>query len=111
DLKEKMDAISKTNENLVSKLAEAEEALKTQSAEIKKLREAGTADILEKPVSFKQALKNAFMEQKDKILHEKNDDYGKRLSLKKFFEDHGSMAKTPQMTIKAPVDMFLGNII
>jgi hypothetical protein len=110
ELKKKMDKMSESNEILAKGLKEAEEALKVQSATIKKLTDNGADADVERPISFKQALKNAFLEKKDSILKEVNDDFGKRLSLKNFFEANGSQARTPQMTIKAAVDMFQSNI-
>jgi hypothetical protein len=107
ELKKKMDEISKSNENLVADLKEANDALKTQSAEIKKMKDNGAPDSgsAEKVLSFKQALKAAFMEHKDTVLKEVHDDYGKRLSMKGFFERAGAMGRTPEMTLKA-VDLF-----
>lgn len=110
DLRKQMEDMAETNKGLVSSLAEAKEALKVQSDEIKKIKDVGADKTAEKPMTFKQALNAAFMEQKAKILNETNDDNGKRLSLKKFFDDNGSQARTPQMTLKVAVDMFQSNI-
>lgn len=111
DLRKKMDALSESNTFLVNQATEAKEALKAQSAELKKLKETGTEETAaEKQLTFKQALRAAFMEQKDNLLKEVSDDHGKRLSMKGFFSKVGQMGRTPEMTIKAPVDMFLTNI-
>lgn len=107
-LRETMTELEKTNKTLVSDLKEAQDALKTQSAALKKLQDNGAGDVdgVEKQISFKQALKNAFLEKKESILKEVNDDYGKRLSMKDFFSRAGRNGVTPEMVIKAPIDMF-----
>jgi hypothetical protein len=107
ELRDKMDKMAKDNDILTKGLKEAEDALKVQGEVLKKYKDNGAdADAGEKWISFKQALKNAFIEKKESILNEVNDDYGKRLSLKAFFEKNGNQARTPVMTIKAPIDMF-----
>lgn len=99
------------NETLKADLKKAQDAMVVQSAELKKLTDNATAAGKEaKKTSFRDALKEAFMDIKDKVLVEKKDQDGERLSLMKFFDENGSKATTPKMTIKAPVDMFIGNI-
>lgn len=111
-LKENLDKIHKEGQEALTKeLNELKEALKTQSAEVKKLTDSGVdAAKNNKPFTFRQALKDAFMEKKEGVLSEVNDDYGKRFSLKGFFEKNGNQARTPVMTLKAPVDMHEGVI-
>lgn len=61
-----------------------------------------------KTKSFRQALEDAIMEKKD-CLSEKNDDNGKRLSLKDYFTEKGNK-NSPVFTLKA-VDMLESNIV
>ncbi len=110
ELKKSMDDLAKKNEDDLKKyLGEIEEtktALKTQSEEIKKLKEAGEKKTFgEKLRSFKTALTEALLEKTD-IIKDVNDDYGQRKSIKGFFEK--DMAKA-SFTLKA-VDMFESNI-
>jgi hypothetical protein len=58
--------------------------------------------------SFRQALEDAIMEKKE-CLSEKNDDNGKRLSLKDYFTEKGNK-NSPVFTLKA-VDMLESNIV
>jgi len=124
DLNEKIEAINKTIadnlsnedmaklnsavEKLTSDLSVANEALKTQGTELKALKEKGTEQKVNKPVSFRKALEDAIMEKSD-ILVEKNDDNGKRLSLKDYFTEKGNKS-TPTFTMKA-VDFLESNIV
>jgi len=41
------------------------------------------------PKTFREAIKAAIMEKRDIVLTEKEDDYGKRLSLKDYFTEKG----------------------
>lgn len=99
------------NKALKADLEKTTTAMGVQSAELKKLTDnAAAASKESKSGSFRDALKEAFMEIQDKVIQKKNDNDGERMSLMKFFDDNGSKATTPKMTIKAPVDMFIGNI-
>jgi len=108
NLKERMDKLAQTNEALQAEVNSATEALKVQGTELGKLKDNGAATKEEK-LSFRDAIKNAILEKKDQILTEKNDDNGKRLSLKDYFTEKGNK-QTPVFTIKA-VDMFESNIV
>lgn len=105
---EQIDKLNKSVEKLLADNKVSEEALKDIGAELKELKEKGTKTKGEsKRVSFRKALENAFMEKKDVILKEKDDDYGKRFSLKDYFDSHEG---TPTLTLKA-VDMLESNIV
>jgi hypothetical protein len=60
-------------------------------------------------LTFRQAIEAAIMEKSSGILTEKNDDNGKRLSLKDYFTEKGNKT-TPVFTLKA-VDMLESNIV
>lgn len=103
-LKESVDKMIKGNEEML-------ETLKTQGTELKKLQEKG---VDEKPKTFKQIMKDAILEKhselKNSILTEKNDDYGKRFSLKDYFVEKGNK-QTPAFTLKVAVDMLESNVV
>jgi len=94
---------------LKADLVKANETSTAQGLVIAGLKESGNKKD-EKPVSFKQAIRNAIMEKKDMFLTEKNDDYGKRLSMKDYFTEKGNQ-QSPTFTIKAAVDMLQSNIV
>jgi len=75
---------------------------------IKALNEKGVAQKSDAPKTFRKAIEDAIMEKKD-ILTEKNDDNGKRLSLKDYFTEKGNKS-TPIFTTKA-VDFLESNIV
>lgn len=109
-LKKRVDAMAEASEKTTKALDAATEALKTQSEAIKKLTDQGIAENAEKPKTFRQAMKDAIMGAKDKILVEKSDDYGKRFSLKDYFQSGNKVS--PVITIeKALVDMLQSNIV
>jgi hypothetical protein len=125
DLNSKIADINKTiADNLNNEeMAELKKSVDTLKADLTKANEAATAQGLviaglnenaskkeEKPVTFKQAIRNAIMEKKDLFLTEKNDDYGKRLSMKDYFTEKGNQ-QSPTFTIKAAVDMLQSNIV
>jgi len=109
-LNERIEAINKT---IAEKLDNAEikalkdgvdkliEATASNAAAIKAMAEKGNNKAFDKPMSFKDALIAAVMEKKDVsgLLTEKNDDYGKRLSLKEYFTDKGHQV-SPVFVIK-----------
>jgi hypothetical protein len=113
ELKKRVDKMAEDNEKLQKDLKDSNDALVKQSEAIKKLTEKGATEQGDKPISFKQALKEAIMgmPNRENILKERNDEYGKRLSFKDFFENNGKNATTPAITIKAAVDMFQSNIV
>lgn len=85
--------------------ATAENAAAIGAMNEKKVNEKSDA-----PKSFKEALRSAIMEKADTVLTEKNDDNGKRLSLKDYFAEKGNK-QSPVFTIKAAVDMLESNIV
>ena len=106
---EEMADLKKSVDTLKNDLAEANKAATAQGLVIAGLEESGNKKD-EKPISFKQAIRNAIMEKKDMFLTEKNDDYGKRLSMKDYFTEKGNQ-QSPTFTIKAAVDMLQSNIV
>lgn len=122
DLNDKIEAINDQLKALNSKDDNHEEvkALKDSvdkllkatgdnAAAIKAMAEQTKKEVAEKPKSFREAIKDAIMSKKDTVLTEKNDDYGKRYSLKDYFVEKGNQ-NTPSFTIKAAVDMLISNI-
>lgn len=93
---------------LKSSVDEMVEATRKNTLELKELRE-GKLNSDSQPKTFRDALKDAFMEKKDICLTEKNDDDGKRLSLKEFFTEKGNQT-SPKFTLKVAVDMLQSNI-
>jgi len=77
--------------------------------EMKALKENGMEDKKEQK-SFRQIMKDAILEKKDLVLTEKNDDYGKRLSLKEWFTEKGNQ-NTPSFVLKDAVDMLESSIV
>ena len=99
DNHEEVAELKKSVDTLVTAMGETNEALKTQGEEMKALTEQGKKKAKVKGTqTFYKAIEDAFMEKKDVILTEKNDDYGKRLSLKDYFDNHEG---TPSLTLKA----------
>lgn len=105
---DEMKALKKSVDKLVEDLKTANDALLTQGGELKALKELGGKGEDKKPISFKAAVRAAIMEKSDVLLKEINDDYGKRLSMKDFFDNHPT---SPKLTIKAAVDMLQSNIV
>lgn len=89
----------------IASLTEGVDKLITASAEnaaaIKAMTEKTHKEMEEKPKSFKDALIASVMEKAtvSGLLTEKNDDYGKRLSLKEYFSEKGNKT-TPVFVIK-----------
>ncbi len=112
ELNERMKKYADENEGILKELKEAKDALIEQSKAIKTLTEKGKVADDAKPKTFRQALEDAFMEKDGvvKMLSEKSDDYGKRLSLKDYFTDKGNKT-TPVMTVKVAVDMLQSAIV
>jgi outer membrane murein-binding lipoprotein Lpp len=98
-LKTRVDELVKKNEQL-------EAASKAQGAEMAKMK-VGVDPV--KPITFREAVKQAILEKKDLVLTNKNDDNGERLSMKDYFTEKGHKS-TPVFTIKA-VDMLESNIV
>lgn len=84
------------------------EATNKNSLELKELRDGKITEDA-KPKNFREAIKDAIMAKSD-VLVEKNDDYGKRMSLKDYFTEKGNRT-TPTFTIKSAVDMLESNIV
>lgn len=106
-LKLSVEEMATKNESLVTDIKKANDALAAQSIEIKKLKEGGV-ESTEQRMTFRDAMKAAIMENRDKLgIVERNDDFGKRLSFKGFFEKNGNRALMPEIEItKAAIDMF-----
>ena len=117
-LNEKIEAI---NKNIAEKLDNAGMlalkenvdkllvATSENAATIKALNEKKVEQKEASPKSFKESLRSAIMEKADTVLTEKNDDNGKRLSMKDYFE--AGNKTTPAFTIKAAVDMLQSAIV
>jgi len=105
---DEMADLKKTVDTMKTELTEANEALKAQGLELSGLKENETQK-KELPKTFREAVKAAIMEKKG-VLVEKNDDYGKRMSLKDYFTEAGNK-RTPSFTIKTAVDMLESNIV
>jgi len=78
------------------------------AAAIKAFTEKAEKATDKNPKTFREAFKNAILERKDLVLTEKNDDNGKRLSLKDYFTEKGNKVSP---VFKAPVDMLESNIV
>lgn len=103
ELKESVDAMVKAQEEMNENL------IKT-AAEVKALKE-GVDEKKSAPKNFRDIVEAAIMEKKDTVLTEINDTYGKRLSLKEFFEKNGSKSQMPSFTLKAAVEMLQSNVV
>ena len=116
DLDAKVDELNKKIEELdndgMKELKENVDKLVEISSEnaaaIKAMQETPSKTKGEKPKTLKEALLNAIMEKKDIVLTEKNDDNGKRYSLKDYFTEKGNK-QTP--VFKVAVDMLESNIV
>jgi TolA-binding protein len=108
ELKTSVEKMVKDNEVAFnSAMATATETIKLQGAEIKKLSENTGRRGGEAVKSFREAMREAIMEKKD-VVSEVNDENGKRLSIKQYF-DNGN--KNATFTIKVAVDMLQSNIV
>lgn len=111
ELKKMVDDLAKKNENLEEQLKEANKTLGEQGTALKKLQDTGAnGGNEEKPKSFREAVKEAILQHKDRLLVDRKDDFGDRLSMKDFFTSMGNR-RTPEMTIKVAVDMLESNIV
>lgn len=108
DNHKEVEDLNEAFKKLTKSLDESIEVSKLQGEEMKAMRELGVKKEAEKPLGLREAMKNAFMEHKDTLLKEVNDDYGKRLSFKDFIE---SGKNPPKMTLKVAVDMLEDNIV
>lgn len=113
DLNEKIAKLSNPEiDSLPAEVAKILEATAANAAAIKAMNETTVKKEADKPMTFKDALVAA-VEAKSKempdLLAEKNDDYGKRKSLKDFFDKKGGKS-TGAMTVKVAVDMLESGI-
>jgi len=99
-LKVEVDALAKKNEELLG-------IVEKQGLEINKANEGAKKA---EPKSLRQIMKDAILEKKEVVLTEKNDDWGKRLSLKEWFTEKGNQ-NTPSFILKDAVDMLESNIV
>lgn len=111
-IKELNDKIeSNLNNKELEELKDSVEKLVASNAEnaaaLKSFTESKTEQ-QKKPVDFRSAWKSAILTEKELVLTEKNDDNGKRFSMKDYFEKNGGRS-TP--AFKASVDMLESNIV
>lgn len=92
---------------LKDKVDKLMETVNDTSLAVKSLKEQGLKEEKEEVKSFRDVVKNGFMELKDKLLKEKNDDYGKRFSMKEYFDNHD---RSPVIHLKDAVDMLQSEI-
>jgi len=83
----------------------------TTSLQVKSLKEEGVNVKNAAAKTFRDVMEAAIMEKKENVLTEVTDTYGKRLSLKEFFEKNGSRASTPEFILKDAVDMLQSAIV
>jgi len=98
-----MAALKESVDNLLTATAANAAAIKAMAENAKAQPNSG------KVKSFREAIEEALMEKAATVLTEKNDDNGKRLSLKDYFTEKGNKT-TPVFTLKA-VDMLESNIV
>lgn len=111
ELSKRVKEMAESNDILQEEIKANKEALKIQSGELKKLKDNATSKKEGERKTFRAALEEAFMATIEKgVVQEVEDRDSKRYSLKKFFEGKGKDATTPEMTIKAAVDMLESNI-
>lgn len=84
-------------------------AVSENAGAIKALTEMKHVPGGEQPKNFRDALKAAIMEHSDRVLTEKEDNNGKRQSLKEYFEKGNQTS--PVFTVKSAVDMLQSNIV
>ncbi|MBE3084927.1 MAG: hypothetical protein IMZ64_01760, partial [Bacteroidetes bacterium] len=122
DLNETIEAINKSiAEKLdnagIKALKESVDKLISETtanaAAIKAMNETAVKKASDKPMSFKDALVAAVMAKKDVpgLLTEKNDDFGKRLSLKDYFTSKGNQHSPEFVINKTLVDMLESSIV
>lgn len=114
DINGKIEKMNLDSEGLKSLKASVDQLVadvnKTAS-QVKEMKDSGVKTIDTTPKNFRDVMEAAIMEKKDNVLTEVTDTYGKRLSLKEFFEKNGSRASTPEFTLKAAVDMLQSEIV
>ncbi len=98
-----MAALKESVDKLLQATAENAAAIKAVNETAKPQGKKGTVK------TFREAIEEALMEKSEGLLVEKNDDNGKRLSLKDYFTEKGNKT-TPVFTLKA-VDMLESNIV
>jgi len=99
-LKESIDKMVKDQEELI-------ETVKEQGTVINKLQEKGSKK--DEPKTFRQTLEYAILSKKELFLTEKNDDYGKRLSMKEYFTEKGNQ-QSPTFTLEGAGNMFANKV-
>ncbi len=92
---------------LKDKVDKLMQSVNETSLAVKSLKEQGLKEEKEEVKSFRDVVKNGLMELKDKLLKEKNDDYGKRFSMKEYFDNHD---RSPVIHLKDAVDMLQSEI-
>jgi len=102
--------LKKSVDEMVKAQAEMNENLIKTAAEVKALKD-GQNEQKSAPKTFRDIMEAAIMEKKDQVLTEVKDTYGTRLSLKEYFDKHGSKASMPSFTLKAAVDMLESEIV
>lgn len=102
---EKIDKLAADYADLTSKYDNVVSASKDQGTELAKLKAGQIENV--KPKGFVESIKEALMAKKG-LLTEVNDDYGQRLSFKKYFEEN--KASGPIEINKIAVDMLQSNI-
>lgn len=106
-LTESIDKLNTEKGELENGLKTANEALKVQGSELKKLQDGGIEKDKEKRKGLFEMMKDAFVEKQAIFLQEKNDDNGKRLSLKGWFTEKGnSTTGVMKLDMKAAVNMY-----
>lgn len=107
-LKESVDKMSESQKELIDKQSEIIKAQEEHGTALNKLQEKGQKENV--PRSFKEILRESILEKKDAVLKERDDDFGKRFSLKDYFVEQGH-DKSPTFTLKAAVEMLQSNIV
>lgn len=103
---EKVDKLAKDFEDLTAKYENVVNASKEQGLELAKLK-AGQNEIVQ-PKTFASMVKEALLAKKG-ILNEVNDDYGQRMSFRKYFEENKTTGLIE--VNKIAVDMLQSNIV
>ena len=107
DNHEEVKALKTSVDSLIAKLNDT-------NAELKGLKENGIKNSGSQPKSFRDAVKEAILTKKDSFLKEVHDNYGKRMSMKQWFEDGNRVSPKFKVelgeTSKAAVDMLQSNI-
>lgn len=107
---EKMNLDNAALKELKETIDQLAKDVNANNLELKSLKEEGVKTKNQSPKTLRDVMEAAIMEKKDRVLTEISDTYGKRLSLKEFFEKNGSRASTPEFVLKDAVDMLQSNI-